>query len=378
MKSAPVRVLMVVTQMNRAGIESLLMDVYRGIDRELVQFDFYTFRETPGQFDDEIFSLGGKVYYNAPLSVGKLFEIPKRFERFFYAHPEYRMIHAHMNQWCGWILKGAKAAGVPVRIAHAHTSLVKGSVKNTVKNLIKRTTNRYATYKIAVSDKAAAWLYGKRAVERGEVHFWKNSIREDAFVFSEVLRKQKREELGLGSAFTLIHVGNLRREKNHPYLFRVFAEVLKQRPESRLLLIGSDMSNGALEDLAEKLGIREQSLFLGSRSDVPQLLQAGDVFVFPSFYEGFPCAVLEAQAAGLPCLISDTITSEVAVTTLVEQRSIQEEPRMWAETVLAMGAAKRYSTSAEIAAAGYSLSESTARTQAFYLNEMMRLEDESR
>lgn len=378
MKSAPVRVLMVVTQMNRAGIESLLMDLYREIDRELVQFDFYTLRKEPGQFDDEILSLGGKIYYNARFSVKKLFEIPKRIEQFCREHPEYQIVHAHMNQWCGWVLKGAKAAGVPIRIAHAHTSLVKRSIKNTVKNIIKLPTNRYATYKIAVSDKAGVWLFGKKAARRGEVLFWKNCIRENVFEYSESLRAQKREELELGSAFTLIHVGNLRHEKNHPFLFRVFAEVLKTHPDSRLLLVGRDMSNGALEDLATQLGIFEKTLFLGSRSDVSALLQAGDVFVFPSFYEGFPCAVLEAQTSGLCCVVSDTITSEVVVTALVEQRSIQEDPSVWAKHILSINIDERYSPKEEIIAAGYSLSNSVMQVQAFYLNVIKRLEDESR
>ncbi len=376
MEHTPIRVLMVVGQMNRAGIENLLMELYREIDRTKVQFDFYTFHREAGQFDEEIRSLGGRVYYNDAISVKNILTLPKRIEAFCRANPEYKIIHAHMNQWCGLILKGAKAAGVPLRISHSHTSVVARSWKNRLKDLVKLPTNSHANYKIAVSDKAGKWLYGEKAVARGEVHFWKNTIRHEAFAFSEELRAEKRAELGLGDSFALIHVGNLRYPKNHPYLLRVFAEVLKLHPNSKLLCIGNDEGGGEIKQLAKDIGIFEQILFLGSRADVPELLQAGDVFVFPSFYEGFPCSVLEAQAAGLPCVVSDRITKEILVTPLVEMRSIDEEPSAWAKRVLERREECRVQTGEMIAQAGYSLTDFVLQTQEFYLSEMKRINDE--
>ena len=368
----PIRILMVVTQMNRAGIENLLMNLYRHIDREKIQFDFYTVRMEKGEYDDEIFALGGKVYYNPPFSVQKLYEIPKRIKRFCEAHPEYQIVHAHMNQWCGLILKGAKEAKVPVRVAHAHTSLVKGSLKNFAKNIIKLQTNRYANRKLAISNNSGVWLYGARAVARGEVSIWKNTVQPEKFTFSQTIRQEKREELGLSNEFALIHIGNLRPEKNHPYLFRVFAEILKNREDSRLILVGNEPQDCGLRALAKKLGILEKILFLGSRADVAQLLQAGDVLAFPSFYEGFPTAILEAQAAGIPCVISDTITNEVCVTPLVEMRSIREKPCVWADAILSKKLERIDYTDA-IVQAGYSLPDFVKTAQEFYLSEMERI-----
>jgi len=235
MSQQPIRILMIVTQMNRAGIENLLMELYREIDRSRIQFDFYTFRLKQGEFDEEIRGLGGKIYYNAPITLKKFMTLPRQLKRFCLAHPEYKIVHAHMNQWCGSLLKGAKAAGVPIRIAHSHTSLLSCSLKNALKDLVKLPTNRYASYKIAVSDKAGKWLYGKKVMKRREVLFWKNTIRHEVYQYSDAIRKKMREELKLGEDFTLVNVGNLRVPKNHPYLCRVFAEVLKKTPKPQMI-----------------------------------------------------------------------------------------------------------------------------------------------
>ncbi len=149
------RILCIVTQMNRGGLESRLMDICRNIDRTKVQLDFYTFRKEQGAYDDEIFTMGGKVYYNEPLSIKKLFKISKQIKKFLIQHPEYKIVHAHMNAWCGVILKGAKQAKVPIRIAHSRAATEGHSLEVLLKNVIKKPTNLYATHRFAVSQKAA-------------------------------------------------------------------------------------------------------------------------------------------------------------------------------------------------------------------------------
>jgi glycosyltransferase involved in cell wall biosynthesis len=368
----PIRVLQIVTQMNRAGLESRLMDIYRNIDRSRVQFDFYTCRKEIGSFDDEIKTMGGVVYYNDPLDLKRIHRMSNQFKLFLLSHTEYKIVHCHLNQWCGLVLKGAEQAKVPVRIAHSRTSLQKFTVKNMIKNVVKLSTNRYATHYFAVSIKAGEWLFGKRMIKSGKVEIWPNAIDCKKFVFNLQKREKMRKMLGLGNDLTLIHVGNLRPEKNHAFLFQIFKQVLDEQPSAKLILVGRDMMDGTTQSLAKGVGIDKSVQFLGSRSDVSDLLQAGDVFVFPSLYEGFPGAVLEAQAAGLPCVISDTITDEVCITNNVKQLPLGDI-RPWVEEIIKAVQYERKDTSSQLYRAGYDITTLTEKLTDFYIKHMLHL-----
>lgn len=328
----PIKILCVVTQMNKGGMESRLMEIYRNLDRSRIQFHFYTFRLDSGNYDEEIKGLGGEIYYSKPLSIRNAIFIPTRLKSFLINHPEYQIVHAHMNQWCGLILKGAKLASVPIRIAHSRTALTNTSFKNFIKNIIKIPTNKYSTHKFAVSKKAADWLFGREL--GNEVKVVPNAIDSEKYKYNNMKRKQIREVLELNDDFALMHVGNIRQEKNHKFIIRIFKDILVNIPNSKLILVGKDHLNGDIHNLAKKMGIYNNIKFLGLRDDVADLLQAADVFVFPSLYEGLPGAVLEAQASGLPCVISDTITHEVIITPLVVQHSLEDEMNKWVQSLL--------------------------------------------
>jgi glycosyltransferase involved in cell wall biosynthesis len=353
--------------MNRAGLESRLMDIYRNIDRSRVQFDFYTYRKETGSFDDEIKAMGGKVYYNDSLDLRRLHRISGRFKLFLLEHTEYKIVHCHLNQWCGLVLKGAKQANVPVRIAHSRTSLQKFTVRNFIKNLVKLSTNRYATHYFAVSRKAGEWLFGEKMVNSGKVKIWPNAIDCKKFIYNPQKREEMRKMLGLGNELTLIHVGNLRPEKNHVFLFQIFKRVLDEQPSAKLILVGRDMMNGTIQLLAKEIGIEQSVQFLGSRSNVADLLQAGDVFVFPSLYEGFPGAVLEAEAAGLPCIISNTVTDEVCITDNVKQLPLGDiQP--WVREIMKAVQCQRKDTTIQIYSEGYDITNLTEKLTRFYDN----------
>ncbi|MBQ2730516.1 MAG: glycosyltransferase [Clostridia bacterium] len=364
--SQALRVLQVVTQMNRGGMENRLMDIYRNLDRDRVQFDFYTLRSAPGQFDEEIRSLGGKIYYGKPLSAPRFFEIPGRFEAFFRLHPEYTVCHAHLNQWCNLILEGARRAGVPMRIAHARTALSGRGTAVRVKNFIARRARRAPTHRFAVSEKAARWLYGDAAFEKGLCEVWPNAIDSKKFLYDPALRAKTRAALSLTDEYTVLHVGNLRRVKNHDFLFRVFEQIEQREKNSVLLLAGQGEREGELKELARTLGLSDKIRFLLSRDDIPALLSAADVFVFPSFYEGLPGAVLEAQAADLPCFISDTIAHEVVLSERVRPMSIDASAKTWADAVLLTRTRAREDAYDLFCRTGYDVAALAQRLLEFY------------
>lgn len=362
----PIRILQIVTQMNRAGLESRLMDIYRNTDRSRVQFDFYTCRKEAGFFDDEIKAMGGKVYYNGQLDLNGIHRISNRFKLFLLEHIEYKIVHCHLNQWCGLVLKGARQANVPVRIAHSRTSLQMFTAENLIKNFLKMSTNRYATHYFAVSRKAGEWLFGKKMLDSGKVEVWPNAIDCNKFTYNQQKREKMRTTLNLGNDLTLMHVGNLRPEKNHTFLFQIFKRVLEEQPSAKLVLVGKDGMDGANQSLARKLAIDHSVQFLGSRSDVADLLQAGDIFVFPSLYEGFPGAVLEAQAVGLPCIISNTITDEVCITDNIKQLPLGDI-RPWVGEIIRTEKYHRRDTTGQFHRAGYDITTLASNLMDFYI-----------
>ncbi len=379
MSDKRIRVLNIVNQMNRGGMENRLMDLYRHIDRKCIQFDFYTCREEEGYYDEEIKSLGGKVYYSKDLNVRNLLFLPDRFKSFFLSHRQYKIVHCHMNQWCGVILLGAKRANVPVRIAHSRTSLDSYKFKNIIKNIIKIPVNYAATEKLAVSKKAGEWLYGKRRVNNNEVKVLPNAIDCYSFLFSENRRKEYRKKLNIENNFVIVHVGNLKPEKNHFFLMKVFCDYLKVNVNARLMLVGAGGLKEKIEEKAETLGISESVFLLGQRADIPEILSAADCFVFPSFYEGFPGAVLEAQAAGLPCVISDTITPEVKLLSTTVMLPVDNDTLQWVNAVERISKKiitnqDRIKANKKIRQAGYDINALSRRYEKLYI----KLKDNSK
>lgn len=361
----PVRILHIVYRLNRGGLENRIMDLYRNLNRDKYQYDFYIESGGVGMHDEEVRKLGGKIYYSQGINK---YNIPnfKAFNLFLKKHIEYKIVYAY-DQWAGWYLKEAKKCGVPYRIANARTSIQTLSIKNIAKNIVKLNVNKYATHRFAVSKRAADWLFGKRQSGLNHINIWPNAIDTKKFIYSESVRDDIRKDLGFNDNFIVLHVGNIRYEKNHAYLIKVFAEVKHILPSARLLLVGGGNFE-LLKNQIEDLGIENDVKYLGVRNDIPKLLQAGDVFVFPSLYEGFPGAVLEAETAGLPCFISDTITDEVVLTDYVRQLSIKIHPKYWAQEILKCVGLSRRDGVEIIKEAGYDIKNLVIEIEVFYDN----------
>ncbi|MEK3725219.1 glycosyltransferase family 1 protein [Paenibacillus sp. FSL H8-0034] len=304
----PIRVLHVVVNMNRGGAETLIMNLYRNMDRSKFQFDFLTCKE--GVFDAEIVEMGGVIHRIPYVNEVGHFGYIKALKQFFATHQEYTIVHSHMDKMTGFVLRVAKEGNVPTRIAHSHNTSSEG---NAAVKAYKWYAGRYighsATHRVACSKKAARWLF---ADQEEKTMIVMNGIESEQFAFSLETREQVRQELSLTEDhFVVGHVGRFAHQKNHSFLIDIFAQLNKERPESVLVLAGDGPLRFEIEKKIRDLNLRNSVLFLGIRGDINRLLQAFDVFVFPSWHEGLPVTLIEAQAAGLPCFISESITPEV-------------------------------------------------------------------
>lgn len=357
-----IRVLQVVSNMNCGGSQAMLMNYYRNIDRDKVQFDFLEHYQSNAYYDNEITVLGGKIYH---LPMMQPFSIAYRraLKQFFDAHTEYRVIHVHLNCLCSIVLKEAQKHGVPVRIAHSHSTAQEKDLKYPIKMFYRKYIPKYATHLFACSEAAGEWLF------RGaKFQILRNAIDAKLYQYNPQKRGEVRKQIGIQENTTLVgHVGRFEIPKNHAYLIDIFSEIQK-RVDAKLLLVGNGPLRGEMEKKAAELGIADNVVFAGERSDVPDLLQAMDVFVLPSTREGLPVTIVEAQAAGLPCLISDKVPIECSVTDLVRQIKLSELPEFWAEKAVKAARRNRKNTYEEIKTAGYDIQNNAELLKRVYLN----------
>lgn len=324
-----IRVLQVVNDMHRAGLETMLMNYYRNIDKNEIQFDFLTHRPEKSDYDDEIISMGGKVYYAPrlyPQNYGRYFEY---MNKFFEEHPEYQIIHSHIDSMSYLPLLAAKKAGIPIRIAHSHNTSIDRDFKYILKQLFRFKITSVANHYCACGKEAGKFLFGNR-----EITIIPNAIEVNKFLYDAEMRRKKREELGINDEFVLGHVGRLAYQKNHKFLIEIFSEVHKKDSNTVLFLIGIGEKEHEIREQIHMLGLDKVVRFLGNRSDVNELYQAMDLFIMPSFFEGIPVTGIEAQFAGLPCVFSDKVPKEVGFFEKCNFISLKSEISSWVDIIM--------------------------------------------
>lgn len=364
-----IRVLHVVTIMNRNGLENRLMDIYRHIDRNKVQFDFLTHRLDDGAFDNEIKSLGGKVYHIPALNPLHTFRYLKTVRSFFREHKEYYIVHSHINAFSTFVLYAAKKEGVKVRIAHSRTWGAEKSWKTLFKYLSKAFINGQVTHRFGCSQQAGEWLFGRRWVKEPN-HFKviPNSIELDKFAFNETLRNEMRNKLGLNEEIAFVNVSRLEPQKNHSFLLKIFKEIINENSNVRLYLIGEGWLKDKISREAEELEISESVVFVGNINNVGDYLNAMDAFIFPSLFEGFGTVTIEAQCCGLPIIASDTIPPETKISDLLEFESLNSSPKIWADHIMRLKEKNsRIDQRALVKKAGYDINDTYSFLQNFYL-----------
>lgn len=347
------RILFIAQYLNPNGTEAFMMSVFRGLDRSCFQVDFLLYTQQESDYTREVEAAGCRIY-----RVTSRRESPIRWHRelraFFREHArEYHAVH-----FCGNSLTSiaplwyAYRHGIHVRIAHAHNSYCSG-LHNRLLHKAKRCLAKHiTTHHLACSTLAARWYYGNSPAV-----IIPNSIDIDKFRFAPTVRQSIRTVLGLPSdAPVLGHVGRFTVEKNHTFLLDIFAEFVRLHPTARLLLVGQGPLLQEMEDKAASLGLRDSVLFLGQRQDVAQLMQVMDLFVMPSTFEGLPYVLIEAQAAGLPCLLSDAINADAVLLESSQCMSLKLHASMWADKAdKLLQSNTRHDTSETISKAGYNL-----------------------
>ncbi len=365
----PIRILNLFTIMNRGGAETMVMNYYRNIDRTKVQFDFMVHRSQRGAYDDEIEALGGKIYTMPPIRPWSSLEYRKIIRKFYSEHPEYKIIHSHMSELGCYDFIEAQKMNVPVRICHAHSHPYEFDIKTPVRWYYKTKMMPHITHMFMCSETAGEWLYGKKNSDK--FIMLNNAIDSEKYRYNEKIRAEVRKTLNIKDNQLVVgHVGRFNPPKNHEFIIDIFNQVHKKEKDAILLLVGDDSLNcgDKVHKKVERLGLNENVKFLGVRSDIPNLLQSMDVFLFPSLYEGLGIAAVEAQAAGLPTLISDRVPIECKKTDLVEVVSLKDSAQVWSEKVIECSRIKRQDMTEKIKAEGFDIKENSKWLQEFYLN----------
>ena len=335
----PIRIVHNIASLHLGGSQAFVMNMYRNIDRSKVQFDFVVTSETKEGFYDEITNLGGKIFSCPRYKGTNHIQYNKWWDDFFNEHPEYKVIHGHVRSTASIYLKIAKRHGL-VTIAHSHSTSNGNGISAIVKRIMQLPIRKQADYLFACSDKAGKWLYGEKAITQQNYYMIPNGVDLKRFEFDVNKRNQMRMTLGIKKDMMILgHIGRLSTPKNHKFLLNVFNKYHKINSNSKLLLVGDGELFDCIKEHIDKLNISDAVIMTGSKQNTEDYYQVMDIFVFPSLWEGLPVSVVEAQANGLQCLISDVITHDVDLTDLIQYLPLDEE--LWLGAIVEAHKKKR-------------------------------------
>ena len=365
----PIRVIHILHSMNRGGAENAIMNYYRHIDRNKVQFDFLLTEPSKCQFEDEILALGGRIYRVPRLTIKNPFLYLSNVWRFFKSHPEYHIVHSHTSSKSVFPLFIAKLVGIPVRISHSHGSMSEAGISGKIRDFLKPLLKLSATHFIACGHDAAIWLYGNRSLKKGKVLLFPNVIEADRFVYDKSVREKVRSYLGIKeSTIVLGCTARFSAVKNHSFLITLFSEFHRTFKDSALLLVGDGELKNDILKLITALDLQDSVIITGVVENVSEYEQAMDFFLLPSLNEGIPLSLIEAQVSGLRCVVSDGVPVESDKTGLVSFLSLGQGVDFWADFIVKEIVYKRRSYLGEIKKAGYDAVTSSSKLQEFYQN----------
>lgn len=362
----PIRILQVCTVLNRGGLETNLMNYYRHIDRSKIQFDFIMHRFDENAYEKEIRDLGGKVYRLPPIHPINMIKYNKQATDFFQKHKEYQIIHNHTSELSYPLFAVSQKMNIPVHIIHAHNSSIDKDFKSFFRLLFRFFVRRKAKHLFTCGEDAAFWLFGKN--NRLPVYLMPNAIDTHKFCWDATVANKVRDEMKIVGKMNFVHVGRFNKQKNHIFLLKVFEKIITHNPEASLYLVGDGELRPEIEKMISDLKLQQNVHLLGVKENINEILQAMNFFIFPSLFEGLPVSLVEAQASGLKCFISDGVPSEgILVENLVEVISLKRSPKEWAEIILQNLEYERKDVSDIIRAKGYDIRANAKKLEEKYL-----------
>ena len=368
-KSKPIRVAQIMGKWLGGGVEAVVMNYYRNIDRNKVQFDFICDEDSKYIPREEIEKLGGKIILIPPYQ--KPFKYHKELKKVL-KERNYKIVHSHISTMSFFSLWAAKSAKVPVRIVHAHSTTNKQEKKkNLMKQVLRPFSKVFANRYFCCSELAGRWLFGNKIYNQGKVYLLNNAIDVEKFKYNEKARKAKRKELNIKDKDLVIgHIGRFVKQKNHEFLIDIFNEIHKQNKNTILLLAGDGPLKEEIQNKVKKIGLEKNVQFLGQRNDANELYQAMDAFVLPSLYEGLPVVGVEAQTAGLPCFFSTDMTKETKVLDSTKFIELSKSPKEWADIIIKeLKLFQRKDTSKEITDNNFNIKNESKKMLKTYINE---------
>lgn len=367
--NACIRILHVIGSMELGGAETSIMNLYRNIDRSKIQFDIVVHTNGKMFYSDEIASLGGKVYCAPQFKVYNLSHYKSWWNQFFKQHPEYRIVHGHIGSVASIYLKIAKEHG-RTTIAHSHRTKGKLSLMEVVFRAMTFSTRYIADYFMACSIEAGRDRYGEKVVDSSRFQVINNGIDAEKYRFSCNRRERCRAELEIQD-HTIVwgHVGRFVPAKNHKKIIDVFYQFHKRFPDSLLLLFGEGKEKDHILELVKEMNLIDAVRFMGLTDKIDYYLQAMDIFIFPSIFEGLGIALIEAEAAGLPCIVSDAIVDEADIGAgLIDKIPLTEESGRWADRAVEALGKPRIDTMDYVVKSGFDIKSVAMHLQKFYLD----------
>lgn len=367
-----IRILHVFGTLNRGGAETLVMNIYRNIDRKKIQFDFVVHHKQEGAYEKEIRDMGGKIYRLSPYRLINHLSYTNSWNKLLKDHPEYKIVHCHKESIMSIIMGAVKANG-RIAIAHSHNTRHVSGYKGQIMGLLNKNIYDKSDFHFACSSEAGKWMFGDEKSDGDEFIVIKNGVDIEKYTYNPSIRAKIRKDLGLEDNKVIGHVARFNKVKNHTFLVDIFESLVEKDSSYRLILLGDGELRKDIEGKVRDYGLSDKVIFMGSVGNVNEILQATDIFVLPSLYEGMAISSIEAQAAGLKTFLADTIDKKSKLTDLVEFIPIDKGVDPWVKALETALPYERSDMSQEIKNAGFDIKETSKHLADFYTKLMNKI-----